>query len=157
MKVICVDDEKFVLSDLLETIREIPEIQEATGFRDIQEVLKFLETNSIQIAFLDIDMPEMNGLELCKKIHEISPVTKVIFTTGYPQFALDAFKNHAIGYLLKPVKKDDLYYIELVGKDISIFDTISLNVTININNSIFYIIYLLEFLLRNIQYKVLVF
>ena len=106
MKVICVDDEKFVLSDLLETIREIPEIQEATGFRDIQEALKFLETNSIQIAFLDIDMPEMNGLELCKKIHEVSPVTKVIFTTGYPQFALDAFKNHAIGYLLKPVKKE---------------------------------------------------
>jgi len=106
MKVICVDDEKFVLADILETINEIPEIQEATGFRDVQEALKFLETNSIQIAFLDIDMPEMTGLELCKKIHEISPMTAVIFTTGYPQFALDAFKTHAIGYLLKPIKKE---------------------------------------------------
>jgi len=106
MKVICVDDEKFVLADILETIQEIPEIQEATGFRDVHEALKFLETNSIQIAFLDIDMPEMTGLELCKKIHEVSPMTAVIFTTGYPQFALDAFKNHAIGYLLKPIKKE---------------------------------------------------
>ncbi|MBO4385535.1 MAG: response regulator [Treponema sp.] len=106
MKVICVDDEKYVLSDLLETIREIPQIQEATGFRDIGEALEFLKTNSVQIAFLDIDMPEMTGLELCKKIHEISPVTAVVFTTGYPQFALEAFKNHAIGYLLKPVKKE---------------------------------------------------
>lgn len=106
MKVICVDDEKFVLADILETMQEIPEIQEATGFRDVYEALKFLETNSIQIAFLDIDMPEMTGLELCKKIHEISPMTAVIFTTGYPQFALEAFKNHAIGYLLKPIKKE---------------------------------------------------
>ena len=69
MKVICVDDEKYVLGDLLETISEIPEIQEATGFREVQEALEFLKKNSVQIAFLDIDMPEMTGLELCKKIH----------------------------------------------------------------------------------------
>lgn len=106
MKVICVDDEKFVLADILETIKELPDIQEATGFRDVYEALDFLKTNSIQIAFLDIDMPEMTGLELCKKIHEVSPMTAVIFTTGYPQFALDAFKTHAIGYLLKPIKKE---------------------------------------------------
>lgn len=106
MKVICVDDEKFVLADIIETIKEIPEIQEATGFRDVQEALKFLETNSIQLAFLDIDMPEMTGLELCQKIHEVSPMTQVIFTTGYPQYALEAFKSHAIGYLLKPIKKE---------------------------------------------------
>lgn len=108
MKAICIDDEKFVLADILETIKEIPEIQEVTGFRDQEEALKFLETNSIQIAFSDIDMPGMTGLELCRKIHEVSPMTAVIFTTGYPQFALEAFKKHAIGYLLKPIKKEDI-------------------------------------------------
>ena len=106
MKVICVDDEKFVLADIVETLKEISEFQEVNGFRDVNEALKFLETNSIQIAFLDIDMPEMTGLELAKKIHEVSPMTSVIFTTGYPQFALEAFKTHAIGYLLKPIKKE---------------------------------------------------
>lgn len=106
MKVICVDDEKFVLADILKTMEEIPEIQEATGFRNVHDALKFLETNSIQIVFLDIDMPEMTGLELAQKIHEISPLTSIVFTTGYPQYALEAFKAHAIGYLLKPVKKD---------------------------------------------------
>lgn len=106
MKVICVDDEKFVLADLLETIKEIPEIVEATGFRNISEAFDFIQTHSVQIAFLDIDMPEMNGLDVAKKIRELSPATAVIFTTGYPQFALDAFKTHAIGYLLKPIKKE---------------------------------------------------
>ena len=103
---ICVDDEKFVLADLLATIKEIPEITEVEGFRSVQEALDYLKSHSIQIAFLDIDMPEMSGLDLAKKIHEISPMTSVIFTTGYPQFALDAFKTHAIGYLLKPIKKE---------------------------------------------------
>ena len=53
MKVICVDDEKFVLADLLETIKEIPEIVEATGFRNISEAFDFIQTHSVQIAFLD--------------------------------------------------------------------------------------------------------
>lgn len=75
-------------------------------FRNISEAFDFIQTHSVQIAFLDIDMPEMNGLDVAKKIHELSPATAVIFTTGYPQFALDAFKTHAIGYLLKPIKKE---------------------------------------------------
>ncbi len=102
---ICVDDEKFVLADILETVKSIEEITEVSGFRDVHEALDFLQTHSIQIAFLDIDMPELNGLELAQKIHEVSPLTAIIFTTGYPQFALDAFKQHAIGYLLKPIDK----------------------------------------------------
>lgn len=103
---ICVDDEKFVLADILETVKSIDEITEVEGFRDVYEALEFLKTHSVQIAFLDIDMPELSGLELAGKIHEVSPLTAIIFTTGYPQFALDAFKQHAVGYLLKPIKKE---------------------------------------------------
>lgn len=105
---ICVDDEKFVLKDIIRTVKSIEDITEITGFTDVFQALDFLQSNSIQIAFLDIDMPELNGLELARKIHEVSPLTAVIFTTGYPQFALDAFREHAIGYLLKPIKRDDI-------------------------------------------------
>ena len=108
MKAICVDDEKLVLSDLLETLKQIPDFTEVEGFTNVFDALKYLQTNSVQLAFLDIDMPELNGLELARKVHEVSPVTAVIFTTGYPQYALEAFKAHATGYLLKPVKKEDV-------------------------------------------------
>ena len=108
MKVICVDDERILLEETVSLCLELPNITEAKGFTKPKEALKWLENNSADIALLDIDMPDMNGLVLASKIKELSPDTSIIFLTGYSQYAADAFKLHASGYLLKPIDKEEL-------------------------------------------------
>lgn len=112
MKVICVDDEKIALQGLLEDLEEIPEITERTGFNHPMEALEFLkndETGSdIDLAFLDINMPGITGIEFAKKIKEIRPNIKVIFVTGCTEYAAEAFQVRASGYLLKPVGKEEI-------------------------------------------------
>ena len=108
MKIICVDDERILMEDIVSLCLELPNTTEAKGFTKPKEALKWLENNSADIALLDIDMPEMNGLELAAKIKELSPDTSIIFLTGYSHFAADAFKLHASGYLLKPIDRKEL-------------------------------------------------
>ncbi|MCR4725406.1 MAG: response regulator [Clostridia bacterium] len=108
MNVICVDDEELVLQLTVSLCRDIPEVSEIEGFSYVQDALDWLSGHRADAALLDIDMPEMNGLQLAAKIKEIQPDVSVIFLTGYPQYAVDAFAMHASGYLMKPVTKDQL-------------------------------------------------
>lgn len=108
MKVICVDDEKYVLADLIQVCQQISMIDEIHGFRSSLEAIEFLKSNEVDVAFLDIDMPEIKGLDLAKMIKVLKPQINIIFTTGYAQYAVEAFKTRASGYLLKPVKKEDI-------------------------------------------------
>lgn len=110
MKIICVDDEDLVLRLTGSLCRDIAgpgsEVEE---FLFTQDVLDWFDAgNTADIALLDIDMPDMNGLTLAARIKEKSPDTSIIFLTGYSQFAVDAFAMHASGYLLKPVNKERL-------------------------------------------------
>ena len=106
MRVICVDDENLILELTVTLCRELPEVSEVQGFLSAKEALLWLKSHRADVAILDIDMPEMDGLTLAAKIKEISPETAVIFQTGYSQYAVDAFQMHASGYLLKPVSKE---------------------------------------------------
>ena len=108
MKVICVDDERLIMNDTVSMCLEIPEVSEAKGFVSGAEALDYLKSNNADIALLDIDMPDMSGLSLAEKIKKTSPDTAVIFVTGYSQYAVDAFRIKASGYLLKPVTKEDI-------------------------------------------------
>lgn len=108
MKILCVDDEALVLQLTLSMCRELPQVDEAEGFSYVQDALDWLDTNAPDAALLDIDMPEMNGLQLAAKIKEKRPDTAIIFLTGFSQYAVDAFAMHASGYLLKPLDKDRL-------------------------------------------------
>lgn len=108
MKVVCVDDEKIMLDGIMKTCREIPEIDEVIGFRKPMEALDYVQKNEADIIFLDIDMPVLDGMTLARKIKKIRPTLQIIFTTGYSDFAVEAFKMKATGYLLKPVKKTDI-------------------------------------------------
>lgn len=68
-----------------------------------QDAIAFIKEHPVDIAFLDIEMPEISGLELAEKLLEIDSYIRVIFVTAYNKYALDAFRAHAIGYLLKPL------------------------------------------------------
>lgn len=108
MKIICVDDEPIILEKLCKTCREIPAFLEVKGFSWSEEALAYVKENKVDIAFLDVDMPIMNGISLAEKMKDFCPAMAIIYTTAYPQYALEAFQAGAIGYLLKPVKKEDI-------------------------------------------------
>ena len=106
MNIIVVDDERAPLEDLERVLNEICTDATITGFSSPKNAMDYAGSNRVDLAFLDIEMAGMNGLQLAKSLKDIYGKTNIIFTTGYPQYALDAYRIHACGYLLKPVSKD---------------------------------------------------
>ena len=87
MKAICVDDEPLILNLTVSLCRELPELDEVEGFLNAQDALGYLECNTVDLALLDIDLPDMNGLLLAAKLKELQPNLSVIFLTGYAMYA----------------------------------------------------------------------
>ena len=108
MIAIAVDDEVLMLGALVKAITASPDIREVTKFSDCEEALDFVKKNPLDIAFLDINMRGMGGLTLAQKILDVRPNCKIIFCTGYEEYAVPAFKLHASGYLMKPVSAEDV-------------------------------------------------
>ena len=96
---IIVDDEPLAL-DLLENyVRKTPFLQLIARCDNAVDVLSILERETVDVAFLDIQMPELNGLELSRLIGNR---TKIVFTTAFEQYAIEGFRVDAVDYLLKP-------------------------------------------------------
>ncbi|MBQ4436049.1 MAG: response regulator [Clostridia bacterium] len=108
MKAICVEDEALVLELVVSLLSDMPRITQVQGFDHAADALAYLSEQPADIAVLDIDMPDMNGIELAMRIREVRPDTAILFLTGYSQFALDAYAAHPAGYLLKPVNREKL-------------------------------------------------
>ena len=108
MIAIAVDDEVLMLGALVKAINASPDIREVTKFSDCEEALGFVNKNTVDIAFLDINMRGMGGLALAEKIVEARPNCKIVFCTGYEDYAISAFKLHASGYLMKPISAEDV-------------------------------------------------
>ena len=108
MIAIAVDDEVLMLGALVEAIEASPDITELAKFSDCEEALEFVKTHHTDVAFLDINMRGMGGLALAEKIIASRPNCKIVFCTGYEDYAIPAFKLHASGYLLKPISAEDV-------------------------------------------------
>ena len=108
MIAIAVDDEALMLGALVSAIEASPDITAVTKFSDCDAALDFAKNNSIDIAFLDINMRGMGGLALAEKITASCPNCKIVFCTGYEEYAIPAFKLHASGYLMKPIAAEDV-------------------------------------------------
>ena len=108
MRVLCVDDALPIMEDTVAMCRQLPQTQEVTGFTRPREALEWLKTHPIDLALLDIDMPVINGLMLAEQLKRRNPDAAIIFLTAFPQYAVQAFKLRATGYLLKPVSFEEL-------------------------------------------------
>lgn len=108
MIAIAVDDEVLMLGALVTAIKASPDIKTVTQFSGCEDALEFVKDNPVDIAFLDINMRGMGGLALAEKIVSLCPECKIVFCTGYEEYAIRAFKLHASGYLMKPVSARDV-------------------------------------------------
>ena len=108
MIAIAVDDEALILGALVKAITASPDIEEVTKFSVCEEALEFVKENPVDIAFLDINMRGMGGLALAEKIISACPDCKIVFCTGYEEYAISAFKLRASGYLMKPISAEDV-------------------------------------------------
>ena len=106
MIAVAVDDEPLMLSALTKAVQASADITAVADFTSCEDALDFIKSNRVDIAFLDINMRGMGGLSLAEKIIGIHPDCKIIFCTGYEEYAIAAFKLHASGYLLKPVSAE---------------------------------------------------
>ena len=108
MRILLVDDEELQLLRLVNTVKSVLKDEEILSFSNPDKALEEAKKNRIDLAFLDIEMPHLNGIQLAKKLKAIHPQTKVIFVTAYDNYAFDAFKVHASGYVTKPVNVDKI-------------------------------------------------
>jgi two-component SAPR family response regulator len=108
MIAIAVDDEILMLGALVGAIKASPDISEVSPFSGCDGALAFVKENSVDVAFLDINMRGMGGLALAEKILSACPDCRIVFCTGYEEYAIPAFKLHASGYLMKPVSAEDV-------------------------------------------------
>ena len=108
MKAICVDDEELILGRTVTLVKKSNIFDDVEAFSDPLEAVGYLDKTPVDLALLDIDMPEIGGLELAERLKDKCPDIKIIFLTGYSEYAIDAYAMHATGYLLKPVSYEKL-------------------------------------------------
>ncbi len=109
MKVIAVDDELLQLETIIEYVSELYPDAAVSGFTKVSDVLKHIETETADLAILDISMPgNINGINLGELLRQKNKRIKLLYCTGYSDYAVDAFKIHANGYLQKPIRKEEL-------------------------------------------------
>ena len=108
MIAIAVDDEALMLGALVAAVEASSDITSVAKFSDCEEALEYVKSNPADIAFLDINMRGMGGLVLAEKIVAACPGCKIVFCTGYEEYAIPAFKLHASGYLMKPISAEDV-------------------------------------------------
>ena len=108
MIAIAVDDEPLMLGALVKAISASPDIKQVVSYNDCEQALAFFEQNYADVAFLDINMRGMGGIALAQKIKDLCPDCKIVFCTGYEEYAIPAFKLHVSGYLLKPILASDV-------------------------------------------------
>lgn len=108
MKILAVDDEKLALETLVRSIKSAEETAEVFSFREPEDAVDFVKNNECFVAFLDIKMRLITGIELAKQLKEINPKLNIVFVTGFSDYTLEAFKLYASDYILKPATPEQI-------------------------------------------------
>jgi two-component system LytT family response regulator len=104
IKCIAIDDEPLALKQIADYITKTPFLELSEQFESALQAITFLQENEIDLMFVDINMPDLSGMDFVKSLDN---PPKVIFTTAYSEYAIEGFKVNAIDYLLKPISYSD--------------------------------------------------
>jgi len=105
-KVILVDDSKIILTGGLPVLEEALPNATVIGFTKPLEAVEYVKANNVALAFLDIELGRMSGLDLCETLLDIDPRINVVFLTAFGEYSLDAWSTGASGFLVKPITVD---------------------------------------------------
>ena len=108
MKILCLDDEQLALQMLEMCVKKVKPDAEVLAFDDQDDLLEEAEKNGCDVAFLDIHMRGMNGVEVAKRLKQSNPKMNIIFVTGFSEYKADAMDMRASGYIMKPVTKEEV-------------------------------------------------
>ena len=126
MIAITVDDERPMLKALTDIVKASPDIEEVYDFSVCSAALEWISQNNADVAFLDINMRGMGGLALAEKIVEYRPDCKIVFCTGYEEYALNAIQLRCSGYLMKPITYEavqrEIDHIKSTKPDVFLLD-----------------------------------
>ena len=106
--VIMVDDNKVFLGDGIPIIEEVIPNATVIGFTKPSEAVEYAKSNSVALAFLDIEMIDVSGLDVCRKLLEINQRTNVVYLTAYRDYSFDAWDTGACGFMLKPITPEGI-------------------------------------------------
>jgi len=119
IKCIAIDDEPLALKKLVAYIKKIPYLELVAQCQSAIEAQQVIDNQEVDAIFLDINMPELNGMEFAKSLdqeHSRGPI--MVFTTAYTDYAIEGYKANAVGYLLKPYSFDEFEAAALKVRDI---------------------------------------
>ncbi len=108
MRVILVDDEELSLKRLGDMLKNLSDVEICGLFYTAADALSYIKNTKVDAVFLDICIPETDGLTLANKIQEVDSAINVVFVTGYDEYAVTAFELEAVDYLMKPISRDRL-------------------------------------------------
>lgn len=108
IRAVLIDDERPALRVMEIMLVKYPQIQVVGQYTNSVKAMEEIQNINVDVVFLDIDMPQMNGMETAARIRELSPHTEVVFVTAYEKYALQAYQFHPMDYILKPVEEERL-------------------------------------------------
>lgn len=106
--VIIVDDDMIILKGSIPIIKSVIPNASVIGFTHPSKAIEYAKNNKVALAFLDIELGNTSGLELCSTLLEINPRTNVVFVTAYSNYSLDAWGTRAVGFILKPITAESV-------------------------------------------------
>lgn len=108
MRIVCIDDEPLILDYLSLKLQEIGDVVVAGTYIHSNEGLNYILQNEVDVVILDINLPEIKGVDLARKITDEKPDILIAFLTAHQEYAIEAFELDAIDYIVKPIRMERL-------------------------------------------------
>ncbi len=108
MNIIILDNHKLIIAEIKRQVLSVLPGAECVCFTKQREAIEHTKKHRVDVALLDVDMPGLNGIEVAELMCRINPRLNIIFVTGYPEYALQAFAVPVSDFIVKPVSEDAL-------------------------------------------------